>query len=97
MWGSRAYQIGDPWHWAQAHVEATLHLGYIKVTTRPDDAQIAWYRQRCQILIIDEHLSAARELVICALVQDMGDKETKIEKVDLVWVARIDDNKIEWM
>jgi hypothetical protein len=35
--------------------------------------------------------------VICVLIQYVGDKEAKIEAVDLVRAARIDDNEIAWM
>jgi hypothetical protein len=35
--------------------------------------------------------------VICVLIQYVGDKEAKIEVVDLVQATRIDDNEIAWM
>jgi hypothetical protein len=35
--------------------------------------------------------------VICILIQYVGGKEAKIEVVDPVQAARIDDNEIAWM
>jgi hypothetical protein len=35
--------------------------------------------------------------VISVLIQYVGDKEAKIEAVDPVQAARIEENEIEWM